>query len=302
MAEKWRLMDLQMFADDGVEDDDPAVEDETEEIEDDEAEDEEELDEFEALAEDDEEAEEGAEGAPEQPEGQQEEQQQAKIEFTPEQQQYIDQIVQERLARDRRSRGEATEHLEHVQQLEEKMGMRLPDIISKLDEQTIQDEKDRLMDEYAMTEEEAATLAKERYEARTLKQRMDQYEQHAQSAERARSYEQAKQAQIANPKMASVIKKYEAEIDQAAGNGNIASFDVALWHVLGKKYASGELSETVRNSIEQQTMANISKRGKTAPIGASQSGKGKDSALSPEERRIAKAFGMTAKEYAKYKK
>ncbi len=294
---------IQLFAEDneGVEDDDPNFLDD--QLEEEELMDEEESEE---AAEDEEGNEEEDEGQDQQQTQEQtQEQEQKKVEIPPELQPEVNRIVSERLARDRKARGDVEGRFSQVksvvQAFENKMGLSLPEIMEQLDRSEVEKTAQEYMDEYAMTEEEANKLAQERHETQSVKQRMQQYEQRQRQQVTAFGYNAAKAARAANPKLGPLIRQYEREIDAVSNNGHLADFDVALNYVLGEKVKSGELTEALQSGAEQKTMANIKNRGKTAPIGASQRGQSSDSDLTPEERRVAKAFGMTTKEYQKYK-
>lgn len=98
--------------------------------------------------------------------------------------------------------------------------------------------------------------------------------------------------------------KYADEIESVGKGGSIPglTFETAMNYVLGQKVASGELLKNVRAGERQKTLAKEQQGKKVRVEGGSQPGDTSSQInLSPQERKLAKAFGLTPKEWANEK-
>lgn len=211
-----------------------------------------------------------------------------KVTFTPEQQAELDRIIGERLARDRRDRADV---LAAVQELERVAGMSIRDILNYAKENRVR----AVAEEKGITEEEARELLRKEEELEALRARTRSLEEQQEAIRRVQYYNYEKSKYLNDP----LVRKYEKEIDDFAEGGlRIPSFEVAMHQVLGQKLASGELREAIATGAEKKAMANFTKRSKVAPERGSQAGEVSSiSALSPSEKRIVMALGISPKDY-----
>lgn len=196
----------------------------------------------------------------------------------------VDRILQERLARDRKS--------QYVKELEELTGMEISGIVDYAKRQRVV----QRAEEMGITEEEAEKIVTQEEKLREYDERMKSYEQQQQAIRSALSYGQEKAQHLNNP----IVKKYEKEIDNFAQGGLQCSFIPAMNFVLGQKVISGELTEQMKNAAEQKTLANISKRSKIAVEKAGGVAPA-STFLTPQEKRMAANLGISFKEYAEEK-
>jgi len=270
---------LQLFAEpEGTEDDDPEdVDDELEQDDDD-------LD-IEALVSGEEETEED-DGAESEEEAEQEPDEYASTAeaktFTEED---VNRIIQERLARDRKSQA--------VRELEQITGMGIDDIIAYTRNNKIEARAEELG---ISTDEARAMLEKEERLAK-IEQELAEERRQREFITKTIAYNQAKAKYANNP----LIKKYEKEIDAFSGNGMIADFEVAMNYILGQKVIDGEILNDIKAAAEQKTLANVAKRSKVAPEKGGQGGVSLASSLTKQEKLIAAALGISPKEYARNK-
>lgn len=286
-----RLFDLQLFADlPDTEDDNPETPDDDEvdlesllaEVEED-IEDEEEEDGDEENGEDKGE-EEGGEPAAKpdstNPPSAQTNQSQEKL-FT---QADIDRIVQERLARDRKSQA--------VKELEQITGMEINAIL----DYARQNKVAARAEELGISQDEARRIIENEERVARLEEEQRIQAEHNQAIMRAIAYQQAKSRYLNDP----LVKKYEREIDNFAQGGLALDFEPAMNFILGEKLRSGELLNEIQAGTEKKTLANLSKRAKVAPEKGTQAGVSA-SGLTNVEKRIAAALGISPKEYAAQK-
>lgn len=283
-------MDLQLFADDGLigdgsENDDPTEEDASVEDEGDG-----ELEELSALLTDDDEQEEDAEDTeqeeePEQPEGPPSEP--AGKFYT---QQELDALIGSRVQREQAKY--ANLDLNSIKQLEKAAGMPVNDILEHVKGNRVQSLVDNGVDEDIARKQVEQDLHFEE-----LQERVQRSEGYIQNMTRSVNYERQKNAIInSNP----YYKKYEAEIDAFAANGENLDFENAAIYILGKKFAEGELREDIVKGTENKLLASSKRRSKTPESGSVPGGKAKGQ-LTSYERSAAQAFGISEKEWLKSK-
>lgn len=269
-------MNLQMFAEELAEDDDPNVEDDNLE---DEEEDEGEEDDLSAIYEDEEDMEEEPEEEDNAGEVTPPGEQQPKL-FTQEE---VNDIIGKA-----RIKGREIETV--AEELKNLTGMDLPQIAKYVrDNQVAQ-----LAEEKGLTEEEAREFIDNKQKVSQLESQMRMFEEQQKSF----SYSQQKQGFLNDP----VVKKYEKEIDQFSQNGTILDFETAMNYVLGQKLRSGELRDTIKSGAEKRAMANMQKRSKVAPETSRVSGKADTSGMTKEEKQLAANLGVSPKEWQAYKK
>lgn len=203
----------------------------------------------------------------------------------------VDRIVQERLARDRKSK--------FVRELEELTGMQLEQIVELAKENRIRERAEQL----GITEDEARQMIEKEDRLREMEEKLREYEERQKQMQeqqeaitRVIRYSNDKAKYLNNP----LVKKYEKEIDNFAKGGLVLDFEPAMNYILGQKLLSGELLEDIKTGIEQKTIANITKRQKIT-IEKDGAGKAVDIGLTPEEKRLAKALGLTPDEYLEEK-
>jgi len=306
--------DLQLFADEELSE--TVVDDDVNEPDEEELLDEEEFkEEFAEAFEEEKEAEEESgdekteeEKKEEEPEPEPEEREEekeektTKVEFTPEQQEKINQIVQERLMRDRQRRGEQQhqELVEKVQALEQATGMSIDGIIDHVYRSQVKQKAE----EMGITEEEAREIIENQQRVYQTEQRLAQLEEQLRRAEenqliqqRMNQYIQDRAKHINDP----LVKKYIKEIDEFAGNGAALDFEPAMAYILGQKLKSGELLEEIRKGTEQKTLANVKKRSKASPEPGSQGGVSSLGSLTRQEKLLAAQLGISEKEWLEEK-
>jgi hypothetical protein len=110
-------------------------------------------------------------------------------------------------------------------------------------------------------------------------------------------YSQQKSSYISkNP----LVAKYVEEIDEIAQNGEKVDFETAANYVLGKKVISGEIQDIVKAVTEQKTLKNIDSRKRIAVESAGLPGKDDSVSLTREQRKMARALGISEKEYSSH--
>ncbi|MGI5927741.1 MAG: hypothetical protein ACOX8A_11290 [Thermacetogeniaceae bacterium] len=281
-------MDLQLFADDrlfgeGAEEDDPTVEDEVpeaeEEVEDDDT------DLAALLEETEEEIEEETE--------EETEEEEAKPDGKFYTQAEIDALISSRLKKEQEKYSSLESTLSAVKQLEKAAGMAIPDILEQVKGNRVQAYVDEGMDE-----ELARKQVEQELHFDELQERVRRSEDYIQNMNRTVQYERQKNAVInKNP----LYKKLEAEIDAFSGYGQILGFEDAAKYIIGEKIANGELLEDIRKGTANKLLAGSTKRGKATIEPGSQAGGKASRALSAYERHVAKALGITEKEWVKSK-
>lgn len=95
-----------------------------------------------------------------------------------------------------------------------------------------------------------------------------------------------------------LLARYSKEIDEFARANNIYDFEVAADVIIGKKTRSGEITKNIRASEQQRTLKNVEERKKTRVEGSSQAGGSGQGSLTREQKAIARALGLTNAEYA----
>jgi len=145
-----------------------------------------------------------------------------------------------------------------------------------------------------VTEEEARQFVEAQEEKQKLKAELDEVKKNQELFTRNTAYNQDKAKQISNP----LVKKYEAEIDDFSKMGTVVNFNTAMYYILGKKVAEGEVLDQVKTATEQRVLANINKRGKTTPVSTGKAAAGGVTTLTKEQQKYARIAGVTDKEYA----
>lgn len=209
--------------------------------------------------------------------------------FTPEQQELVNRILQDRLARDRASRAP---EMEKLMRLQRRAGLDLDGILEHVTKNKIED----IAMEYGVDEDEARRILEEREELEFRREQERTWQEQQTANQRQAAYFQEKQQYLNHP----MVRKYEREIDQFAQGGMAIDFVPAMNYVLGQKVLNGEVTNTIRNSAEQRTLRNVQQRGKATPMGGSVGGPQAVS-LSNQEKRIAEMLGISPKEYAREK-
>lgn len=196
----------------------------------------------------------------------------------------VNRIVQERLARDRKS--------QLVRELEELAGMDIEGIVNYARQNRIRAKAE----EMGISEEEAQRIIENEEKAKIMEEQMKELQAQQQATIKAIKYGQDKLKYINNP----LVKKYEKEIDDFAQGGLMLEFEPAMNYILGQKLLNGELLEQMKEGIEKKTLANVTKRSKIA-VEKTQTGGQSSEYLSPTERRIAAMLGVSPKEYLEEK-
>lgn len=196
----------------------------------------------------------------------------------------VDRIVQERLARDRKSQA--------VRELEQLAGMDINAILDYARQNKIAAKAEEL----GISHEEARRILENEERVARLEEEQCIQAEHNRAIMRAIAYQQAKAKYINDP----LVKKYEREIDNFAQGGLVLDFEPAMNFILGEKLRSGELLKEIQAGTEKKTLANLSKRAKAAPEKGTQAGVSA-SGLTNVEKRIAAALGISPKEYAAQK-
>lgn len=285
-------MRLQFFAEEPGEDDDFSEVDEVEETDEetDEDVDIEDIDLgkiFDDDEETDEETEEETEETEEESEQEEseekpEEQVKQPVTFTPEQQEYVNSIVQDRLSRDRKTT--------QIRELERISGLSIDQIVEYARQNQVSD----FAEKRGIPEEEARRLIQQEEELNRYREQEEYLQQERENTHRVMSYIMTKQRYANDP----YVRKYEKEIDAFAQNGIALDFEPAMNYILGEKIRSGELLQAIQNGTEKKTLANTAKRSKVAPVKGSVGGKTNDVTLSAAEKRVAASLGLSPKEYA----
>ncbi len=197
-----------------------------------------------------------------------------------------EQAVNERFLRDRRRIAS--------KQLEDLTGMDMENLV-KLAQKNRQDaEIQKLADDRGWTEEEARDYYFKDNQARQASTQVDTMSHTV----KAQQYEIDKYQHLNNP----LVKRYEKEIDEFSGRGEMCTFEAARRYILGLKLEQGEITSDLQSGAEKKALANMKKKGKARVEKGSQGGKSAASAsvkgLSPEQREWAANFGLSPKEVA----
>jgi len=185
------------------------------------------------------------------------------------------------------SRIKGREYEQDAQILEKMTGMSLKDIAKYVRDQHV----NKMVEETGMTEEEAGRIVDDRQEKAILQEKVRQMEEQQKNFQQQLSYNNEKARYIKNP----LVKKYMAEIDAFAQGGKLVGFETAMKYVLGEKFMSGEITESIKSSTQQKTLADVNKRSKAAPESGAQAG-GTVSQAPKELRTLAKLFDQDEKE------
>ena len=301
--------DLQLFASiPGVEDDNPDKDDDDDFTEDDDdalSEDIEKL--LGAGAEDDDEKEDGEDDKPKKGGKEKEKDAEPGVKASPSTegkllitQEEIDAIVESRLARDRKSglvkaiesvggvsAEELTDLLDTMRR--DTDGMSLKDIAAQIRQNRVES----IADEQGISIEDA----KKQLDAEERASKAEAKVKAAEEREMTVTYREEKAKFISRPD----VKRYEDEIDEVSKGGKVCSFEVAMYHVLGRKVLNGDLTKEIGDSVTRKVQRENAKRG-SAPLSGGGVGGGKMSeGITKEERIIARSLGLTPEEFAEEK-
>lgn len=277
---------------DGVEEDDPLLpdEDEAEEFDSelfaDEDEDEDAGDAGDEPASDGEDVDEGAESTEEpadqgEPEAEQTKGKDERL-FT---QADVERIIEQRLGRDRKAKT--------VRELEAIIGKPLEEFVEEVRRQQVE----AIADKYGITEEEAREFLEQQAQLREFQQRQKELEEQQKIIQAKLQYVEDKRRAMSDPRRAQLIRQFEDEIDQIAEQFNVP-FDVAARYVIGDKMLSGDLTGRLEEAAKQRVLR--SKDNAAAPV-SGRSGGASGPVLTPAERALAKALGLSAQEWAEEK-
>lgn len=222
--------------------------------------------------------EENKEVAKEETEAKQEEQQKQEVKYFT--QEDLDRIIQERLARDRKSK--------LVRELEELTGTQLEEIVNYARQHKIQQKAEEL----GITEEEARALIEKEEKLKEMEAQLNAYKQETEAIRRTIKYGQDKLKFINNP----LVKKYEKEIDDFAQGGLMLDFEPAMYYVLGTKVANGELLQNLQEGAEKKALANITKKNKANVEKVGNIAPTTES-VPPYLKNILNGLGISVKEY-----
>ncbi len=196
------------------------------------------------------------------------------------------------------ARIQGREQAEKVQMLQEMTGgMNLDQIIDHLRSQ----EADKYESDYGLPREEAERIINDRQKTNMLEKRLYELHNQQQMTAAVASYNNEKARYIKDP----WVKKYEAEIDAVSQGGQRAGFESAMDYVLGRKFRTGEIPQTIKDSTQQRVIKNASRKPTRTPEGAG-SGGAPTNSIPPELKQMAALFGndpkSVAKQYQKIKR
>lgn len=287
-------INLQLFNDgligDGVEDDNPAEKDEVNDIPETEDGDDTDLESLFADDEDDEDAqdEEPAEEAEEEPQEEPEKSDGDKPDERLFTQAELENIVSSRLRREKEKYEGLDSTVQAVRQLEKAAGMKVSDILEQVKGNRVQAYVDEGMDE-----DKAQRQVEQELHFEELQERVQRSESYIENMNKTIEYERQKNALVnTNP----LYKKYADEIDNFAGYGTRGiSFEDAAKYIIGDKLFRGNLADDIRKGAENRVLAG--KRDKAKIESGSQAGGKAPKALSALEKRAAREFGISDKEW-----
>lgn len=197
----------------------------------------------------------------------------------------VERIIEQRLGRDRKAKT--------VRELEAILGKPLEEFIDDVRRQKIEEIADR----YGLSEEEARQFIEQQAQLREFQQRQKELEEQQKIIQAKLQYVEDKRRAMSDPRRAQLIRQFEAEIDQIAEQFNVP-FDVAARYVIGDKMLSGDLTGRLEEAAKQRVLR--SKDNAAAPV-SGRSGGASGPVLTPAERALAKALGLSAQEWAEEK-
>ncbi len=205
----------------------------------------------------------------------------------------VDRIINDRLARERRNQEERAAASNEQQ--------RAGEAVRNWQNDRYNEEFKRFTD-FGYDDETATAMAQREVQRDTellrMKVELEERKLGEQQMQKVNQYAQHRADYLARIPMAA---KFVDQIDSFSQGGMLLDFDVAANQILGEKIASGELLDLIKTSTEQRTLANVGKRQRTKVEGSGLPGSGGQVSLSRQERQLAKAFGLTAKEWAESK-
>lgn len=293
--DRQRYLDLQLFADDGlddVDDDDPNddadVSDEEEEDEEIGEEELEEEDDFSAIEKGNKQSREKAPAKTEQPEDEEddaEEKEDEEVYYTEAQlKEFATRQVQERLARDPLRQA--------AYQIQQRTGKTMDQIMQELEEKEAQSQVQELMDEKNLDEDEAREYIRRERENQELRQKMDSFQ-------KQQAYNTERQKYMSDP----YVKKYLQEIDQFSQNGTVLDFATAKNYVIGQKVTEEGLAEDIKTGAHSKTLADMKKQSKHKVQKGSYSGGGDETAgIDPWQKKFAAQMDVPLEEVKKENK
>jgi len=198
----------------------------------------------------------------------------------------VDRIVERRLSRDRKART--------VREIESIIGKSL----EEFKEEVLRQKAEEVADRYGLSEDEARQFVEQQAQIFEFQRRQKELEEQQKMIQAKLDYLEHKRRAMGDPKRAQLIRQFEAEIDKVADEANVP-FDVAVRYVLGDKLLSGDLGSRLEDAAKQKVLRG-GKDNAAAPVSA-RAGGAKGTTLTPVERALAKAFGIPANEWAEEK-
>ena len=196
-----------------------------------------------------------------------------------------------------KARIKGREYEDLISSLQAETGMDLPSIVKHVKDAKENQLTQKYIEESYLDEDEARERAKKDIENENLKAKVQEYHKHQALTQKSMQYSNDKQKFLSNP----LVKKYEQEIDNFSQGGQLADFEVAMKYVLGAKVYEGDMLKDLKTGTEKKTMANLDKRSKVKVESGSQTGE-KVGAVSKEVRNLAKLMGISEKEVARQQK
>ncbi len=178
-------------------------------------------------------------------------------------------------------------------QLEQKTGMTLQQLNEYADKQQEEEEVKKYADEYMVDEEVARRHVREARENKRYKEELPQMQRQNQVTQGQLNYINDKARDMSNP----YVRKYAAEIDAFAQNGQACGFEAAKNYVIGQKVLSGEITDAVKRGTTKKTLADIEKQKRTGLMQGGVGGKSDPHGdVDPFQKQIAAQLGVPLKE------
>ena len=183
-----------------------------------------------------------------------------------------------------------------VNELEALTGKPLTEYLQQVKKEKREDYAER----FAMSDEEADKYLNNEVQAAMREIEARAEAEQSKTREVTNAYYDAKRKALKDPAVSAAVKRFESEIDAFADHGHKLPFEVAMFQILGQKYATGEVQKAMKAGIEQKVLRDVQKGRRHAVESASQPGGGREgsNALDSQERAMARLLGVTAKEYA----
>lgn len=188
-----------------------------------------------------------------------------------------------------KARIKGREYEEDARLIEQMTGMPMRQVREYLENQ----QTDKLVEETGMPENEARRIVEDRMKVQYLEEQLVNITRSQQAQQMMMQYNSEKANYMHNP----LVKKYEAEIDAVSQGGQRLGWEAAMRYVLGEKLVSGEVTDNIKATAQQKTLANVGKRSKIAPESGSSAG-APSRAVPKELRSLTREFGMDINEIA----